>query len=234
VLNQRKEESAKSEPKKAPARKASPQEIAHIISGAAAGETKAGFGEERAPDPAGHTFESPIHTGMSTQGAVEGAAQQIYSAQINSVRNAELQRALDALDDLQPQIKAFQAQGRDVHVTVVTEVPIDSDFFGDVTGVPAPNQIVYFTKMSITSAPYAPNYRAPVKPAANTSMSAVSEGESKVMDSLPDRGEHYEDPAWVNAMQMQYEITGSAKQYRPPRAGFRYEARTTVFPARGN
>jgi hypothetical protein len=249
LLQQRNEEAPKSEPKNAEARKVSPQEIPHLLSMVAASEIRAGFGEDSAKsteayegharegftfDPVGHTFESPTQTRMSAQGAVEGAAQQIYAAQINSVRDAEQQKALDALDHLQPQIKAFQADGRDVHVTVVAEVPIGSDFFGDVSGFPAPNQIVYFTKMSITSAPHAFNPNVPVKPAPYTSMSATPETESKVEDSLPDRSERYEDPAWVRAMQTQYEIFGFAGGYKPPREGFRYEARIAVFPARGN
>lgn len=228
-------ESPKSEPKKAP-RQLSTQEVAHFVSTEAAREIKARFGEERAKsDPAGHTFETPTHTGMTTQGAVEGAAQQIYSAQINSLRSAEEQKAVDALDALQTQIKSLQADGRNVHVVVVAEVPTAFDFFGDVTGVPAPDQIVYFTKMYISGAPRTFNPNIPVKPGPRqTTMGPMSEAEARVMDSLHDTADRYDDPRWVDAKQEEYQIYGSAGGYKPPRKGFRYEVRTTVFPAWGN
>jgi uncharacterized protein DUF4157 len=249
LLKQRDAETPKSEPKNVEARKVSPQEIARLSSYLAASEIKARFGDEGAKsaeasegrvrksfssDPAGHTFESPSHTGMSTQGAVEGAAQQIYAAQINSVRDAEQQKAVDALNNLQFQIKALQADGRDVHVTVVAEVPIDFDFFGYVAGMPAADQVVYFTTMYISSAPHAFNPNVQVKPAPYTSIRAMPESESKVMDSLAGHTDRYDDPAWVDAMQEQYEIYGFAGTYKPPRKGFRYEAKSTIFPAAGN
>jgi hypothetical protein len=43
----------------------------------------------------------------------------------------------------------------------------------------------------------------------------------------PDR---YEDPAWINVMQENYEIFGSAGTYKPPMPGFRYRANTMVVP----
>ena len=188
-------------------------------------------------DPHAVNVESKTGTNMSTQGAVEGLGQMILGAQLDSVRSAEIQKAIDALNALQPQIETLRSTGFDVTVVVVAQVPKMPDLAAAVTGVGDAREVVYFQKMYIGDKILHVEPRTPTQPAPNNSH--ANEGPSISAGTPdPDRDsqwrygpDRYEDPAWVNVMQENYEIFGSAGTYKPPMPGFRYQANTMVVPA---
>jgi hypothetical protein len=258
-VKQQVQEKPKTEARIPDTSKWSPKDFARVSSNLAAFEIGKRFGEPSKSkesskrlskglfyDPAARTFEKPSGTGMTSQGAWEGAWQMAYAGQIDSIRNVEREKAFGALKALQQQIAELQAQGRDVQVVVVTEVPIAFDLLAEPTGVPAPDQIVYFTRMYISQAPFARRPGAQVKPSESTApmakptgvpapdqMWAPSAAEVAVSESLEGHEDRYQEPEWIKIMQQRYEM-GLPGTYKPPRKGFRFEVGNTVFPAWGN
>ena len=187
-------------------------------------------------DPHAVNIESPTGTHISTQGAVEGAGQMVLGAQLDSARSAEMQKAIDAWNALQPKIEKLQSSGFDVTVVVVAQVPKQPDVAAYATGVGDASQVVYFQTMYIgdkslhrrPGAPTQPPPGGPQRDQGPTMGPAPADPDREIQSAYgPDR---YEDPAWINVMQENYEIFGHAGTYKPPRDGFRYETRTMVVP----
>jgi hypothetical protein len=184
-------------------------------------------------DPRALNIEPKTGTGISTQGAAEGAGQLALSAQLSSVRDDELRKALSRWDALQTSIEDLRSRGYDVTITVVAQVPKQPDVAAYVTGVGDVSQVVYFEKMYIASFSRAKKAGAPVASNQNESgptMSAVSAEESAARDKFGTE-DRYDEPAWIAAKQEQYQIYGHAGGYKPPRKGFRFEVRDLTLPA---
>jgi Domain of unknown function (DUF4157) len=184
-------------------------------------------------DPRALDIAPKTGTGISTQGAVEGAGQMVLSAQLSAARDAELNKALDHWNALQPKIEDLRSRGFDVTITVVAQVPKQPDVAAYATGVGDATQVVYFEKMYITRFSLARKAGAPVAPSNRDqldSVSPLSAEQSATMDKFGTE-DRYDEPAWIDAMQEQYQIYGRAGDYKPPKKGFRFEVRDLTLPA---
>ncbi len=184
-------------------------------------------------DPNALDIAPKTGTGISTQGAVEGAGQMALSSQLSAVRDAELNKALNQWDALQPKINELRSRGYNVTITVVAQVPKQPDVAGYATGVGDATQVVYFEKMYIAQFSFAKKAGARMVPANQNeldSMGPVSADQSAAMDKFGTE-DRYDEPAWIDAMQEQYQIYKSAGDYKPPKQGFRFEVRDLTLPA---
>jgi hypothetical protein len=184
-------------------------------------------------DPRALDIVPKTGTGISTQGAVEGAGQMVLSAQLSAVRNAELNKALDQWDALQPKIEDLRSRGFDVTITVVAQVPKQPDVAGYSTGVGDVTQVVYFEKMYIAHFSLARKVGAPVAPSNRDepdSMRPLSTEQSAMLDKFGTE-DRYDEPDWIDVMQQRYQIYGRAGDYKPPKEGFRLEVRDLTLPA---
>jgi hypothetical protein len=170
-------------------------------------------------------------TGLSTQGAVEGAGQIFLSEELSSARDYQLRRALDAWDALQPDIAKLRSDGFDVTVTAVAQVPKQPDIAGYVTGVGDTGQVVYFEKMYIARFSPARKPGSPTSPPNEPAhMDSVSPEDSARLDKYGSK-DRYDEPRWIEEMQKTYEMYGRAGSYKPPKPGFRFEVRDLTLPA---
>jgi hypothetical protein len=78
-----------------------------------------GRGEPVAPI----TVPEPVANVRATRGAVEGAGVMLVAMQLNALRSAELQAAVNKLTELTPTIQRYREQGYGVTLTLVVEVP---------------------------------------------------------------------------------------------------------------
>jgi hypothetical protein len=181
-------------------------------------------------DPRAIDIVPKTGTGISTQGAVEGAGQMILSAQLSSVRNYELTKAVNAWDALQTDIARLRSSGFDVTVTVVAQVPKQPDVAAHVTGVGNAGEVVYFEKMYISRFTRARPNIGMAPSDAPTGMKEASAEDSALTDKYGTQ-DQYEQPGWIEAMQTTYEMYRRAGTYKPPRPGFRFEVRSLPLPA---
>jgi hypothetical protein len=103
--------------------------------------------------------------------------------------------------------------------TVVAQVPKQPDVAAYATGVGDATQVVYFEKMYIARFSLARKAGAPMAPSNRDeldSVSPVSAEQSAMMDKFGTE-DRYDEPAWIDAMQQQYQIYGRAGDYKPPR-----------------
>ena len=107
----------------------------------------------RPPDPSG---------GMKA--AVEGAGVWLVARQLGSLRGAEYDKAVGALEFLGYRIHYERSRGFAVSVTLVLEVPNDFDPFAHAAGVGDRGQVVYFKEMYIEHLVRRPKRRPPEEP----------------------------------------------------------------------
>jgi hypothetical protein len=109
-------------------------------------------------------------------------------------------------------------------------VPKQPDVAGYATGVGDASQVVYFEKMYIARFSLARKAGALSNRNELDSISPVSAEQSTMLDKFGTE-DRYDEPAWIDTMQQQYQIYGRAGDYKPPRKGFRFEVRDLTLPA---
>src|SRR5262249_35984878 len=142
----------------------------------------------------------------------------LVAAQLSSLRGAEVQKAVNKLDQLAPTIQDFRERGYAVAVTLVVEAPNQIDIAALMAGIGDPGQVGYFKDMYISGV------SKPLRePQTHPSIS----------ENLAPRTPEQENPQRLTlqqeiAVQMgeKYPIPGSG-----PRAGFHFLTGTLGLPA---
>src|SRR5262249_18881176 len=83
-------------------------------------------------------------------GPAQAVGAALVAAQLSSLRGAEVQKAVNKLDQLAPTIQDFRERGYAVAVTLVVEAPNQIDIAALMAGIGDPGQVVYFKDMYIS------------------------------------------------------------------------------------
>jgi predicted nucleic acid-binding protein len=160
--------------------------------------------------------------GQSIHAAAEFGAIALLSAQLDAVRAAEKQKAIDRLNELAPQIEDWRQKGRGVTVTLVVEVPDQVDIAAIWAGIGDASQVVYFKKMYISSIT-----RAPQSPS-----SSGQQGPAYVANDAPGDPDSYDphDLPLDAQIRMQMGEKYPIPELRP-KAGFHFASRDLQLPA---
>ncbi len=107
--------------------------------------TTRGAGRRRRRRARGRDADAPARAGRSAPGD---------DVELNSIRGAEKQKAVKALEELTPSIEGYRSKGMYVTVTIEVEVPEQIDIAAIWAGIGDPGQVVYFKRMFIAYAGY--------------------------------------------------------------------------------
>lgn len=162
----------------------------------------------------------PATTIASKKAGIEGAVGMILAYQLSALREAELQKAVDALVQLGPEIERYHEQGFSVTVKLIVEVPKQVDIAAIWAGVGDVSQVVRFRKLFIS-------HVTPVK------KSSAASTHSTMSENLAPGDPERQDPhEWTLHQQLEqqlgveFPVPGTG-----PRKGTKFVTRELALPA---
>jgi hypothetical protein len=120
----------------------------------------------------------PVGRIGATKAGAEAVGTMLLATLLSKLRSAELQKAVDRLKELIPDIDQYRKAGNDVIVTMIVEVPNQVDIAALIAGIGTQDQVVYFKRMFISSA--VKHYNAP--PTYTTMTANLAPGDPEQRD----------------------------------------------------